>query len=153
MVDLAEALLMLNLNASPSVETLLSLLKGDSANFNAGIGEDLVSALCKWLRNETNTKGKDEYKTPQTQKSRARTVSGNSRDTDSDGNSDDNQRVPQTSASEDGYRKIQELMAAKRVPAIKQNDENDENLLKRLISQSIKMKDKHLIELVMCHAC
>ncbi len=82
----------------------------------------------------------------------ARNVSRNSRDTDSDGNSNDDQRVPQTSASEDGYRKTQELMAAKKVAAIKQNDETAEYVLKRLISQSKKMKDKHLIALAMCHA-
>ncbi len=79
-------------------------------------------------------------------------MSRNSRDTDSDRNSDEDQRVPQTSESEDGYRKFQEPMAAKRVAAIKQNDETDEYVLKRLISQSKNLKDKHLTALVMCHA-
>ncbi len=114
MVDLAEALLMLNLKTSPSVEMLLNLLEGEQANFNAEVGEDLVSELCKWLRKATNTKGKLGYKPPQTLKSRARTVSRISRDTDSDGNSDDDQRVPQAPESEDGYHKIQEPMAAKK---------------------------------------
>jgi hypothetical protein len=65
-VDLAEVLLMLNLNTSSSVEMLLNLLEGEPANFNTGVGEDLVSELCKWLRKATNKKGKLRYKTPQT---------------------------------------------------------------------------------------
>ncbi len=84
---------MLNLNTSPSVETLLSFLEGEPTNINAKVGEELVLQLCVWLRSEANTKGKYEYKTPQTQKSRARTISRNSRNTDSDGNSDDDQRA------------------------------------------------------------
>jgi hypothetical protein len=99
---LAEALLMLNLNTSLSVEILYYLLEGEPANFNAEIGEDQVSELREWFRNATNTKGKLGNKTQQTQKSRARTVSRNSWHKESDGNSNDDQRVPQTSASGDG---------------------------------------------------
>ncbi len=73
-VDLAEALLMHNLNTSLSVEMLLNLLEGEPAKFNAEV--DLGCELCQWLRKAINTKGKIGYKTPQTQKSRARTFSG-----------------------------------------------------------------------------
>ncbi len=59
-VDLAEALLMINLNTSPSVEMLLNLLEEEPANFNANVGEDLVSELCKWLRKATNTKASSD---------------------------------------------------------------------------------------------
>jgi hypothetical protein len=75
-----------------------------------------------------------------------------SQGTDSDGNSDEDQRVQRRLTAEEYRRRIQEAIAAKRGAATKQKDETDEYVLKRLISQGHKLNEEHIQALVMCYA-
>jgi hypothetical protein len=149
-VALTEALIILNLNTIPSLGILLCFLQREKASINADIGEELLSYFCDWLKSATDMTRtcKLDFKTPQTLKSGAKTLSRPSQETDSDGDSDDDQRVPPISARE----KINQIMAARRGATTKQNDETDEYVLRRLVSQGSKLKDEHIDALAMCHA-
>jgi hypothetical protein len=118
-VALAEALIILNLNTVPSLTTLLQFLENELAKINAEIGEEMIANFCGWLKTAMDIKCKLEFKTPQTQKSRAKTVTRASQDTDSDGNSDEDQRAPRRLTAEEYRRRIQEAIAAKRGAATK----------------------------------
>ena len=62
------------------------------------------------MKSAADIKCKVDFKTPQTLKSGAKTLSRPSQDIESDGNNDDDMRVPPTSARE----KIKEIMAGRR---------------------------------------
>jgi len=139
-VDLAEARLILNLNSAPSKEALLDFFQKQRASIIAKI------ALYGWLRSGMVTTTKSDFKTPQTMKSGARTLPRSPQETDSDGNSDDDRRVPQMTPRE----RARQAMAALETTTVKQNDENDENVRQRLESQGNKLKANHLNALIMC---
>ncbi len=89
-VALAESMLILNLNPVPSKEALLSFLRSQRASIIEKIGK----ALYEWLTSSTDITSKLDFKTPQTLKSGAKTLSRPLQDTDSDENSDNDQRAP-----------------------------------------------------------
>ena len=74
-VDLAEALLILNLNSAPSKEALLDFFQKQRASIIAKIGNEVYEALYGWLRSGMVTTTKSDFKTPQTLKSGAKTLS------------------------------------------------------------------------------
>jgi hypothetical protein len=145
-VDLAEALLILNLNSAPSKEALLDFFQKQRASIIAKIGNEVYEALYGWLRSGMETTTKSDFKTLQTMKSRARTLPRSPQETGSDGNSDDDRRVPQMTPRE----RARQAMAALETTTVKQNDENDENVCQRLESQGNKLKANHLNALIMC---
>ncbi len=48
-IYLAEALIILGINAIPSKETLMHFLEREQDSINADIGDELLSVLCKWF--------------------------------------------------------------------------------------------------------
>ncbi len=116
------------------------------ASIIAKIGNEVYEALYGWLRSGMETTTKSDFKTPQTMKSGARTLPRSPQETDSDGNSDDDKRVPQMTPRE----RARQAMAALETTTVKQNDENDENVRQRLESQGNKLKANHLNALIMC---
>jgi hypothetical protein len=74
-VALAEAIIILNLNSFPSKEALLSFLRSQRASIIAKIGKGLYEALHAWLTSSIDTTSKLDFKTPQTLKSGAKTLS------------------------------------------------------------------------------
>ena len=74
-VVLAEAMIILNLNSVPSKEDLLSFLRSQRASIIDKIGKGLYEALYAWLTSSIDTTSKLDFKTPQTLKSGAKTLS------------------------------------------------------------------------------
>ena len=136
MVALAEALIILNLNFIPSAQLMLTLLRRHRDSINSEIEEELIEDFCEWLTSAVDVNCKLEFKTPQTVKSGARTLSRQSQDTDSDGSSDDDQRDPQTTAR----KRIRQRMTTKGNATARQGEENDEYVLEGLSSQGNKLK-------------
>jgi hypothetical protein len=85
-VALAEAVIILDLSTNHSVDTLMRLLQREQASINAKIGDELLLYFCNWLEtwSATDIKYKFYFKTPQTLKSGAKTLSRPAQDTDSD---------------------------------------------------------------------
>ncbi len=130
MIALAEALIILNLNFILSAQLLLILqvLLRHWDSIHSEIEEELIEDFCKWLTSAVDVKCKLDFKTLQTMKSGARTLSRSSQDTDSDENSND-QRAPQTTARE----RIRQQMATKGNTTARQGEDNDEYVIKRLV--------------------
>jgi hypothetical protein len=83
-VALAEAMIILNLNSVPSKEALLRFLRSQRASIIDKIEKGLYEALYAWLASLIDITSKLDFKTPQTLKSGAKTLSRPSQDTDSD---------------------------------------------------------------------
>ena len=108
----------------------------------------LYEALYEWLTSSIDITSKLDFKTPQTLKSGAKTLSRPSQDTDSDENSDSDQRAPSMTPRE----RVRQEMAAIGLTTAKRNEENDEYVLQRLVNQGNKLIADHIEALIMCHA-
>ena len=146
-VALAEAMLILNLNSVPSKEALLSYLRSQRASIIAKILKGLYEALYAWLTSSIDTTSKLNFKTQQTLKSGAKTLSRPSQDTDSDENSDSDQRAPSMTPRE----RVRRGMAAIGLTTAKRNEENDDYVLQRLANRGNKLRADHIEALIMCH--
>ena len=133
----AEALIILNINTVPSKETLIRILEREQESINADIGDELISALCRWLRFKPVSKSKVELKTPQTKPRSAVRMFVQQHGSDSDGQSDSEQ---------DTHFKnmVQQMIEKKKKTSTKHRVESDDHVLKKLVSQGNKLKDEHL---------
>ncbi len=84
MVALPEALFIINLNFILSTQILLILLVRHQDSIDPEIEEEILGDFCEWLTSAVEVKCKLDFKTQQTAKSGARTLSSPSQDTDSD---------------------------------------------------------------------
>ncbi len=101
-----------------------------------------------WLTSSIDTTSKLDIKTQQIPKLGAKTVSRPSQDTDSDENSDNDQRAPSMTPRE----RVRQEMASIGITTAKRNEENDEYVLQRLVNQGNKLLAEHTEALIMCHA-
>ncbi len=84
--DLAEALILLNINTLPSQETLMCFLQDGQDSINADIGDQIISILCTWSERSSMSKQRLDMQTPPTkQRSGAKYSSIKRRGSDSDG--------------------------------------------------------------------
>ena len=74
-VALAEAMFILNLNSVPSKEAVLSFLRSQRASIIDEIGKGLYEALYEWLSSSIDITSKLDFRTQQTLKSGAKTLS------------------------------------------------------------------------------
>ncbi len=134
-VALAEAMIILNLILVLSKEALLSFLRSQRASIIDKDGKGLYEALYAWLTSSIDITSKLDFKTPQTLKSGAKTLSRPSQHTDSDENSDNDQRAPSITPRE----RVRQEMGAIGLTTAKRNEENDEYVLQRLVNQGNKL--------------
>ena len=145
--DLAEALIMLNINTLPSKETLMRFLKDEQDSINADIGEEIISLLCDWLKRSSVNKRSLNMQTPQTkQRSSAKYSSIKRRESDSDGQTEsDGEDVI------DHKEKLKQLIAERKLSTTTQKAESEDHVLQRLVSQGRKLNVDHIQALVSCH--
>ena len=89
-----------------------------------------------------------DFKTLQNLTSGAKTFSRPSQDTDSDENSDNDQRA----SSMTPRKRVRQEMASIGTTTAQLNEENDEYVLQRLVNQGNKLIADHIEALIMCHA-
>ncbi len=146
--DLAEALIMLNINTLPSKEILISFLKDEQDSINADIGDQIISTLCTWLKRSSVSKQKLDMQTQQTkQRSSAKYSSIKRRDSDSDGQteSDGDDDI-------DFKAELKRLIAESKIRSTTtQKAESNDHVFQRLVSQGRKLSVDHIQALVSCH--
>ncbi len=146
--DLAEALIILNINTIPSKETLMRFLQNEQDSINDHIGEELIDSLCIWLEQSSMSKKRLEMKTPPTkQRSGGKNSTVKRRGSDSDGETESDGEL-----NMDIKDKVKRLIAEsnKRL-TITRKAESEDHVFQRLVSQGSKLNIDHIQALVSCH--